>query len=285
MKTKSANPVGAHFSVAKGFLGAFEDAVSIGAEAMQIFAKSPMQARLKTVTKDEATAVRSFADRGKIKSLVIHGSYLLNFAKPVSPDAYQIKSLVEDVFNAEALGGDGAVIHLGKSLKLDTREAIKNYVENIKRVVKDTDRSRASVILENTAGQGSEFGYLFEEFGEIYRAIANKKRVKICLDTAHAFGAGYDWRDIKKCKEAIALFDKNIGIKNIACIHFNDSKKILGSRVDRHEDIGHGEIGVEGLKNFVFELRKLGGEFIPLILETPQSYLTYEEQIKKVKSF
>ncbi len=276
------NPVGAHFSVSKGFPGAFKEAVSIGAEAMQIFAKSPMQSKLKSVTKDEADAVRNFAERGKIKSLVIHASYLLNFAKPVSDDSYQIKSLVEDVFNAEALGGDGAVIHLGKSVGMDKAEAIKNYVENIKRVVKETDGSKAYVILENTAGQGSEFGYLFDELGEIYKAIGNKKRVKICLDTAHAYGAGYDWRDAKRCKEALALLDKNIGIQNIACVHFNDSKKPLSSRVDRHEDIGYGTIGLEGLTNFVFELRKLGGESIPLILETPEGVESYEDQIKNV---
>ncbi|MBI3632549.1 MAG: deoxyribonuclease IV [Candidatus Vogelbacteria bacterium] len=282
---KIKNPVGAHFSVSGGFLCAFEEAVSIRAEAMQIFAKSPMQAKLKSVTKEEVEAIKNFKDRSKIKSLVIHASYLLNFAKPVSSDGYQIKSLAEDVINAEVLGGDGAVIHLGKSLGMDKGEAIKNYVENIKRVIKETDGSKASIILENTAGQGSEIGYLFEEFGEIYKSIGNKKRVKVCLDTAHAFGAGYDWRDSKKCKEALLLLDKNIGIKNIACVHFNDSKKPLGSRVDRHEDLGHGTIGVSGLKNFVSELRKFGGESIPLILETPQGFEPYKEQIRLLHTF
>ncbi|MBI3633459.1 MAG: deoxyribonuclease IV [Candidatus Vogelbacteria bacterium] len=280
---KVKNSVGAHFSVGRGFVAAFEEAVSIGAEAMQIFAKSPMQARLKSVTKEEANDVRNFSDRNKIKALVVHASYLLNFAKPISADAYQIKSLVEDVFNAETLDGDGAVIHLGKSVGMDKDEAIKNYVENIRRVIRETDGSRAAIILENTAGQGSEFGFLFEELGNIYKAIGDKKRVKICLDTAHSFGAGYDWRDSKKCKEALLLFDKNIGIKNIACVHFNDSKKLLGSRVDRHEDIGHGTIGLESLKNFVSELRKLGGGSIPLILETPEGFESYGEQMEKVK--
>ena len=276
------NPIGAHFSVSSGYLGAFQEAVSIGAEAMQIFAKSPMQAKLRAVTNEESLEVKNFADRSKIKSLVIHASYLLNFAKPISPDAYQIKSLVEDVFNAEALGGEGAIVHMGKSLEMDKREATKNFVENIKRVIEETDGSIANIILENTAGQGSEIGFLFEEFGEIYRAIKNK-RLKVCIDTAHSFAAGYDWRNTKKSKEALMLLHKNIGIKNIACIHFNDSKKPLLSHVDRHEDIGRGTIGEEGLKNFVLNLGQLGGDHIPLILETPQDFESYEKQMTIIR--
>ncbi|MBI5140428.1 MAG: deoxyribonuclease IV [Candidatus Vogelbacteria bacterium] len=289
---KNINPIGAHFSVSKGFRGAFEEAVSIGAEAMQVFAKSPIQARLKSLTKEEAEAVTNFPDRKKIKSLVVHASYLLNFAKPFSGDSFEAKSLAEDIFNADALGGDGAVIHLGKSLKMDKREAIKNYVENIKKAVEETDGSQASVILENTAGQGSEFGFLFEELGDIYKAIVDqlttkvgRGRVRVCVDTQHSFGAGYDWRDKKLAEKAITDLDKYIGIKNIACVHFNDSKKPLGSRVDRHEDIGYGAIGIEGLKNFVFELREFGGNDIPLILETPEGFESYTKQIWEIKSW
>ena len=289
MKIKSTNPVGAHISVAKGFLGAFEEAVSIGAEAMQIFAKSPMQSRLKTITKEESEAVKNFPDRKKIKSLVIHASYLLNFAKPISPDGYEIKSLVEDVFNAEALGGDGAIVHLGKSLEMDKKTAINNFVENIKEVIKLTDKSKANIILENTAGQGSELGFHLDEFGEIYKligdttAVAGQARVKVCLETAHLFGAGYDLSEPKRVKGVLDEIERNFGVKNVACIHLNDAKKPLGSKVDRHEDVGHGTIGSAGLKAFINKLAEYGGGDIPLILETPQGYSTYEEQIKEVK--
>ncbi|MDO8493238.1 MAG: deoxyribonuclease IV [bacterium] len=283
--SKSNNPIGAHFSVSKGYLESFKVALSIGAEAMQIFAKSPMQAKLRAVTYDEAKAVRDFPERAKIKSLVIHASYLMNFAKKIPEGSYEIKSLVEDVFNSEALGGIGAVAHLGKSLEMTKEEAINNYVENIKKVVEKTDGLKSSVILENTAGQGTEIGFNLEELGQIYKKIGNKKRVKFCLDTAHMFGAGYDMRDAKSVKKTLAEIDKFLGVENIACIHFNDSKKALGSHVDRHEDVGHGQIGEEGLKNFITELRKAGGENIPLILETPEGFDTYEKQIKKVRSW
>jgi len=282
---KNRNPIGAHFSVSKGYLDSFKVALSIGAEAMQIFAKSPMQAKLRAVTEEESRTVKDFAERQKIKALVIHASYLLNFGKPISADAYEIKSLVEDIFNSEALGGIGAVAHLGKSLKMSKDEAISNYVENIKTVVRKTAESKSVVILENTAGQGTEIGYNFEELGYIYKKIGDKKRVKFCLDTAHMFGAGYDLRDQKAARKTLGEIDKFLGVENIACIHFNDSKKPLGSRVDRHEDIGHGQIGEEGLKYFILELRKFGGDNIPLILETPEGFDSYEKQIKKVKSW
>lgn len=279
------NPIGAHFSVSKGYLESFKVALSIGAEAMQIFAKSPMQAKLRAVTEEESKAVRDFARRAEIKALVIHASYLLNFAKPRSHDAYEIKSLVEDVFNSEALGGVGAVAHLGKSLEMPKDEAINNYVENIKNVVEKTDGLKSAVILENTAGQGTEIGFNFEELGYIYKKIGNKKRVKFCLDTAHMFGAGYDLRDAKAVKKTLGEIDKLLGVGNIACIHFNDSKKALASHVDRHEDVGHGSIGETGLKYFALGLRDLGGDKIPLILETPEGIDTYEKQIKKVRSW
>lgn len=283
--SKKGNPIGAHFSVGKGYLESFKVALSVGADAMQIFAKSPMQSKLRAVTKEESKAISDFSERAKIRSLVIHGSYLLNFAKSLKDDAYEIKSLTEDIFNSEALGGIGAVAHLGKSLKISKDEAINNYVENIKTVVQKTDGLKSSVLLENTAGQGTEIGYTFDELGYIYKKIGNKKRVRFCLDTAHMFGAGYDLRDAKSVAKTLEDIDKFLGVENIACIHFNDSKKPHASHVDRHEDIGRGTIGENGLKYFALGLRDLGGENIPLILETPEGFDSYEEQIKKVKSW
>ena len=272
-------------SVGSGYLEAFRMAVSIGADALQIFAKSPMQAKLRSITGEESKSVKDFESRNKVRSLVVHASYLLNFSKSVSVDSHEIKSLVEDVFNSEALGGVGAVVHLGKGLSLSKKEAIANYADNIKMVIEKTDGLNSDVILENTAGQGTEIGFRLDELGDIYKKIGNKKRVKFCLDTAHMFGAGYDLRDSKAVKNSLDEIDKFIGIENIACIHFNDAKKPLASRVDRHEDLGRGQIGEDGLRSFVMELRRLGGENIPLILETPEGFDSYEKQIKKIKSW
>jgi len=120
---------------------------------------------------------------------------------------------------------------------------------------------------------------------EIKNEIGQEDRVGFCIDTAHAFGAGYDLKTPDGAINFAKDLAENIGIKNIGCIHLNDSKKLLGSKVDRHEDIGEGEIGEKGLSSFVLELNKLGGENIPLILETPQEKITYEKQIEIVRSW
>lgn len=279
---KIQNPIGAHYSIKDGYLGAFKAALADGATALQIFAKSPASAKLRAVTEEESKEVSAWEHRDEIKSLVIHSSYLINLASDkYENNSYQIKSIVEDINNAEKLGGQGAVVHSGKQLKLAKEEAINNFVHNVKLIADKTKGVGAKLFIENTAGQGTEMGFTLEELSDIYKRIGNINRVQICIDTAHAFGAGYDIAD--KPKEFINKLNKLIGIQNIGCIHLNDSKKPLGSRVDRHADIGEGQIGLSGISSFARELEKIGGENIPLILEVPQEKYSYREQIKLIK--
>jgi len=183
--------------------------------------------------------------------------------------------------NAKALGGDGAVVHMGKSLDQPNDKAQGNFIKNIKTLLKATEGVKAKIIIENTAGQGTEMGHDLNELADIYKKIGDTERVKVCIDTAHAFGAGYDISN--NSEGVITEIDRLIGIKNIGCIHLNDSKKPLNSRVDRHADIGVGEIGLKGLIHFVEALKKIGGEDIPLILEVPQESADYASQIKKIR--
>lgn len=278
-------PIGAHFSIAGGFKQAFEEAVSIGASAMQVFSKAPVFFKLREVTSEETKEVKNLKNRKRIKYAVIHSSYLLNFAHPPNENHFARKSLAEDLENAEKLGADGAVLHLGKSLKMDAGEAEDNFVENIRLILDKTNGLKSKLILENTAGQGTEMGFRLDDLARIYKKLGGHKRVKFCFDTAHAFGAGYDMRDEKAVKKTVKEIDKQLGIKNIACIHLNDSKKELGSRVDRHQDIGYGTISEAGLRLFVKEILEKSGRIIPLILETPQGFDSYEKQIKKVRKW
>lgn len=278
-------PIGAHFSIAKGYKNTFSDAVSVGASVVQLFSKNPMSARFRKVTEEESQEVNDFKARNSIKYAVIHASYLLNFARPFEEDSFPIKSLVEDLYNADMLGAGGVILHSGKSLTMDKGEAEDNFVTNIKTVLNKTVGLRAKIIIENTAGQGTETGFLLADLERVFKKLDNNKRVKFCFDTAHAYGAGYDLHNAKSAEKVVEEIDKTIGIKNIACIHLNDSKKDLGSRVDRHEDIGRGTIGDEGLKSFVKALFTRAGGAIPLILETPQGFDTYKDQIKKVKGW
>jgi len=281
---KKLPPIGAHMSVAKGLSNAFIESVEIGGTAMQIFAKSPMRFSLKKFSKEETEKVKNLKNRNKTKSVVIHASYLLNFSKKYTKNSREIASLVEDIENSEAIDGDGAVIHLGKKLDMETRVAIDNYVENIRTVLEKTKGLKSKVILENTAGQGSEIGFRLDELGQILKKI-NNKRVAVCIDTAHLFAGGYDLGPKVGVKETINEIKKHISIKKIACVHFNDSKKPLNSRVDRHQDIGKGEIGLAGLKEFYREFSKLSNYTIPFILETTQEQLTYKEQLDLIQSW
>ena len=276
-------PVGAHFSIAKGYKSAFSDAVSVGASAAQIFSKNPMAARFRKVTKEESKEVKDFNAKNHIDYTVIHASYLLNFARPLEEDSFPIKSLIEDLHNADMLGADGVILHSGKSLTMEKSEAEDNFVTNIKTVLEKTANLKAKIIIENTAGQGTETGFLLADMERVFKKLDKDKRVKFCFDTAHAYGAGYDLKNAKSAEKIAKEIDNTLGIKNIACIHLNDSKKELGSRVDRHEDIGHGAIGEAGLKSFIKAIFKENAKAIPLILETPQGFESYEDQIKKVK--
>lgn len=271
-------------SISKGLSGAFIDCVKIGGTAMQIFAKSPMRSALKKFNKEEISKLNKTKEKNNIKFSVIHASYLLNFSKKLKKNSYEINSLVEDIENSELMGGNGVVVHMGKSLDMNTNEAIENFVNNINIVIERTKTASSKIILENTAGQGTELGYKLDELGKIFKKIGSKK-VGVCIDTAHAFGAGYNLANEDGVLGFIKEIEENIEIKNISCIHFNDSKKPVGSKVDRHQDIGEGEIGIEGLKIFYKELSKKSNHKIPFILETTEEYLSYENQLKIIKSW
>ncbi|MEI6296821.1 MAG: deoxyribonuclease IV [bacterium] len=280
------NPIGAHFSIKNGYLGAFKEALETGADALQIFAKSPASAKLRLVTNEESISVKKWANRDKIRALIIHSSYLINLAKEeYSEDSFAIKTIIEDLNNSELLGGIGTVVHFGKSLDVPENHALSNYVKNIGLIVEKTPNLKSKILIENTAGQGTEMGYDLEKLSKTFHEINNNERVRVCVDLAHAFGAGYDLSKEDEAKNIANKLKDLFGINNVACIHFNDSKKPLGSHVDRHEDIGFGQINEEGLKSFAIELSKIGGNNIPLILETPQDNASYTEQIRKIKDW
>ncbi len=251
---------------------------------MQIFTKAPMAAKMREVTEDEARAFSASPYRKEITDIVVHASYLLNFAKPQSKDAYERRSLAEDLRSIEKLGGQGVVLHMGKYLGVDPAIADALFVENLLAVLEDTKKLKVPIILENTAGQGTEMGWQLEEYGHIFKKFKKNKRIRSCIDTAHLSGAGYDLGTPAGAKATIKKLEEHVGIENIVCVHFNDSKKPIGARVDRHQDIGYGTLKVDGLREFMRGLHKQSPS-LPFILETPQEHATYTEQIALVKSW
>lgn len=257
---------GAHASISKGIVGALDTIKKSGGNIAQIFISSPQGRGTKNRSNEEIEKILKFQKDNDMK-LVIHSPYVLNFAKPFSENNWWIKQMITEMKLGTSMGSIGSVVHFGKHLKLTRKEGLINMKKSFEYIVDNTP-DEANIILETAAGQGTELGYDLEEFAALYNSFADKykKNIKICIDTCHVFVAGYDLSSQKMVKAFFNKFNKLIGIKHVVLLHLNDSKPELGKRVDRHENIGKGKIGLTGLKEVIKYAKKKG---IPMILETP----------------
>jgi len=281
--------LGAHMSIAGGFAQAALKTAGLkteqlGCNAMQFFTKSPRGRMVKPIDPQDAEQFKKYCKEFNIKHVVAHSSYLLNFGKPADAVPWAIKDILTDFERLNLLGGHGIVVHIGKSLDGDRSVALENVIENAKKIIDLTRHTGLQYILENTAGQGSDIGFRLEELGQIWKELKNfSPRIKSCLDTAHIWAAGYDISSQKAVQQTLKEYDQLIGLDTLSCIHFNDSKKLLGSRVDRHDNIGCGNIALEGLAAIA---RFAESRSIPLILETPEKDgKTHLDDLKVVKTF
>lgn len=281
--------LGAHMSIAGGFAQAALNTAALkteqlGCNAMQFFTKSPRGRMVKPIDPQDAEQFKKYCKQFEIKHIVAHSSYLLNFGKPADQIPWAVKDIVTDFERLQTLGGHGIVVHIGKSLDDDRSTAIENVIENAKKIIDLTAKTNLQYILENTAGQGSEIGFRLEELGQIWKELKNfSPRIKSCLDTAHIWAAGYDISTQTGVTQTLKEYDQLVGIDTLSCFHFNDSKKLLGSRVDRHDNIGCGNIALEGLKTIAQFAEKRG---IPLIMETPEKDgKTHLDDLKVVGTF
>jgi deoxyribonuclease-4 len=275
--------LGAHASIAKGFTRAARDIVEVvGGDAVQIFLKSPRSSTKTRLTEAAAAEYKQYAKEYGVFT-VAHCSYLLNFAKPLKATDWPLTSLIDDLWGVEQLGGAGVVLHIGKHLELSREEGLRHVVTNLKQVLSATKDLKAKILLENTAGQGTELGYTFEELATIYRGLRRASRVQFCFDTCHAHAAGYSLATAAGVRQTFAQWEQLIGLDQIACFHFNDAKSEAGSRVDRHANLAHGTIGQAGL-TAVARLAAQHG--IPLILETPADDLaTYTREVAQIRTW
>lgn len=276
--------LGAHMSIAGGFYKAAEQTgQELQCTAMQIFTKSPRGGSIKPIDPLDAEKFKALCRKYRINHVFAHSSYLLNFGTPIKKAYWMYQNIRADFDRLHLLGGQGVVVHVGKALNGERKGAIKNIVENAKYVLDRSQDKPLQYILENTAGQGTEVGFQLEEFAEIWDGLKNESdRIKTCIDTAHLWAAGYDLSTPESVSSIFKKYDEMIGLKNVACIHFNDSKKEKGSRLDRHENLGDGKIGIEGLK-VVAEIAV--EKSIPLILETPEENKTHLDDVRIVKSW
>jgi deoxyribonuclease-4 len=268
MTTKKQVLLGAHMSIAGGLEKAVERGESIGCTCIQIFTKSNRQWKAKKLTEAEIETFKTAVKQSTIasKNIVCHAGYLINIASPNTLiHKKSTDSLIEELDRCEKLGIPWLVLHPGAYKEEDV--ALKTIAQTIDTVLHEVP-GKTKILLETMAGQGSTTCYTFEQIAQVHKLVKNKNRVGVCVDTCHIFAAGYDLRTKKVYDETWEHFDKIIGLSLLHVIHCNDSKKGLGSRVDRHADIGKGELGLETFR-LLFNDKRLTD--IPKILETPQT--------------
>ena len=266
---------GAHCSTGGGIHMALLRAQQIGASMCQIFVKNNMQWFARPHTAQELALYANQLAGCSFHAIFGHAGYLINLGAGPGPNRdNSIKSLVQEINLATALGLPFLVMHPGAHLGLGEETGIKNIVAGLNEVFAITKNSPVRIALENTAGQGSCLGHRVEHLGEIFQRVKNQRRLGICLDTAHFFEAGFDLRTRKGWDDAIGQVEHHIGLDQILAFHINDSKTDLGSRVDRHAGIGQGKIGKEPFRHIVNDARF---ELHPGCLETPKSKDLHED--------
>lgn len=264
-------PLGAHMPTAGGLHKSLIAGQQIGCTAVQLFTGSPRQWSHSPLDTEVIANFHKVRDASNIAFTVAHDSYLINLAAP----AADVLERSRDAFRGELdrahlLGIPWVVTHMGAHLNAGEEAAVARLVESLKRILDETDRVgyTVGIALETTAGQGTGLGWQFEQIGEVLRGVGEHPRLGVCLDTCHIFVAGYDLRDESTYAQTWARFEMEIGRKNLKVIHANDAKKGLGSRVDRHEHIGAGEIGADAFARLMTDPTLA---HVPIILETPDS--------------
>ena len=268
-KNKPRGPLlGAHMSIAGGVGNAFIEGKKIDCDAIQIFTKSSRQWASKPYTKEEIELFHINRKETGIGAVVAHDSYLLNMGSP--DGALRIRSVtafIDELERCEVLGVTNLIAHPGSHVGAGELGGIKTIAKSLDEVHKACPGYVAKVTLEITAGQGSNLGYRFEQIANMIDATKESERLRVCFDTEHAFAAGYDIRTQEGYERTFTDFDEVIGIERLAAFHLNDSKKEFHSRVDRHEHIGKGFIGVEAFRMLMNDKRFWG---LPMCLETPK---------------
>ena len=273
--------IGAHMPTSGGLFKSLVAGKEIGCSAVQLFTGSPRQWAHPPM-KEEAVELflKAKAETG-IPFTVAHDSYLINLAAP--SEEVMAKSHLAfrgELDRANALEIPWVVTHMGAHLNEGEDEAIQRLIDSLKKILDDTDGHSAGVALETTAGQGTGLGWRFEQIGKVLEGVGENPRIGVCLDTCHIFVAGYDLRTPETYEATIQEFDRNIGLSKLKVIHANDAKKALGSKVDRHEHLGQGEIGPDAFIRLVQDPRI---SHVPIIVETPESETMHEVNVGRLK--
>ncbi|MDQ6800534.1 MAG: deoxyribonuclease IV, partial [Acidobacteriota bacterium] len=262
---KHGDLIGAHLSTRGGLHTVFERAAEVNASAVALFAKNSNQWKGKELTDDDC---KLFAKKRFVKPVFTHTSYLINLATTNAEfHRKSIAAMIDELDRAERLGIRAVVLHPGAHMGAGADAGIEKIARSLDQIHAKIPNHKVVTLLETSAGQGSCVGCSFEELGKIIKSVDDPRRVGICFDTCHVFASGYDLRTRDAYERSIEDLERHVGTRNVGLFHLNDSKKALGSRVDRHEHIGDGQLGLDAF-GFLLNDERFRG--IPKLLETPK---------------
>ena len=268
--------IGAHVSASGGVENAPLNAHAIGAKAFALFTRNQRQWKSAPLSKKSITLFKERCEEFgyKAEQILPHDSYLINLGHPEAEGLQKSReAFLDEMQRCEQLGLDRLNFHPGSHLnKIGVEECLTRIAESINWALDQT--AGVCAVLENTAGQGSNLGHTFEQLAYIIDKIEDKSRVGVCIDTAHTLAAGYEIRSVESFTKTFKKFDEIIGFSYLKGMHINDSKKELATRVDRHDSIGKGYMG---LTTFELLMKDVRFDHIPLILETPDESVWAEE--------
>ncbi len=258
--------LGAHMSIAGGYYKAVKAAAELGMDTVQIFTKNNNQWRAKALTDEDVRLFKEAMAESGLRIPCAHDSYLINVASP-QDELWEksLDALVVEMERAEALGLAGVVMHPGSYVDSSEDAGLKRIVKALNEAIKRTKGFAVEFWLENTAGQGTNLGHRFEHLKALIDGVKDDTRIGVCIDTCHTFAAGYGLKSKADYTATIDELDDVIGLDRVRAFHLNDSKKPQGSRVDRHDHIGEGELGLDPFKHVLNDKRFAK---LPMYLET-----------------
>lgn len=260
-------PLGAHVSAAGGLERAIERGEALGCEALQVFVKNPSQWRGKALDETDAVAFRTAHRRSAIGPLVAHGTYLVNLAATDRSNLSRSRrATVDELSRCRAAGIGELVVHPGAHLGAGEEQGLARIAASLDAVLATRESEGPRILLEITAGQGTVVGYRLEHLAVLRERCAGGDRLGLCLDTCHAFAAGYAIHEERGYEELMGEIEDRFGWAALGCIHLNDSQRGFASRRDRHANIGEGEIGLATFERLLADERLAA---VPMILETP----------------
>jgi deoxyribonuclease-4 len=273
--------LGAHVSISGGVHNAPENGRDVGCDCIQIFSKNQMQWTAKPLEDDEAEAFKANMKRQRIIEAVVHDSYLINLASPKADNLSRSReAFLDEAQRAQALGVRCLIFHPGAHMGAGEAKGLKTIAQSLNWVREKLDSMDVMFLLETTAGQGTVLGHSFEQIASIIDMVDEPEGAGVCFDTCHSYAAGYDIRSAQGYSETFDNFDDVIGMDNLRAMHLNDSKGKRGSHLDRHEQIGEGNLGEETFRNIMNDAR-LGD--IPMVLETPAGEERYAEELRMLR--